>query len=43
MVSVQARCTTDEALVLLNERAADTRQSLKEIALAVIERKMRFD
>jgi AmiR/NasT family two-component response regulator len=43
MVSVQAQCTPDEALVLLDERAADTRQTLKEVALAVVEQKTRFD
>ena len=43
MVSIQADCTPDQALVLMTERAAETRQSMKELALAVVERKTRFD
>ena len=42
MVSVQASCTCAEAIVLMNERAADTDHSLEEIALAVLDRTTRF-
>jgi len=34
-VSVQADCTLDEALVLMQQRAADTNHSVDEIADAV--------
>ena len=43
MVSVQAHCTPDEAVVLMIERAAETRQTVREVAIAIVERKMRFD
>ena len=42
MVSVQASCTCAEAIALMNKRAADTDHTLEEIALAVLDRTMRF-
>ena len=42
MVSVQADCTLDEALVLMIERANVQRETLTEIAEAVLERRIRF-
>ncbi len=43
MVSVQAHCTPDQALVLMTERAEVTGQKVEEIAKAVVERLIRFD
>lgn len=42
MVSVQADCTIDEAVVLMQDRAATMGQTLDEIAAAVIDRSIRF-
>jgi len=42
MVSVQASCTCAEAIVLMNKRAVDTRQTLEQIASSVLDRTMRF-
>ncbi len=43
MISVQAGCTTDEALLILRERAAATGESLDDLALATVERRLRFE
>jgi hypothetical protein len=43
MVSVQAGCSVDEALLLLSQRADETHQSLNDIATRVIDRKLRFN
>lgn len=43
MVSVQARCTPEQALVLMAERAEQTGHKVEEIAKAVVERLIRFD
>jgi hypothetical protein len=43
MVSVQADCTLDEALLLLRARARSSDLSLTDIAGAVIDRDIRFD
>jgi hypothetical protein len=43
MVSVQARCTVAEALVLLTDRAQVAHRSLEEIAVAVVAGDLRFD
>jgi len=42
MVSVQADCSLPEALALMRERATITRQTLDEIAAAVVDRTIRF-
>jgi AmiR/NasT family two-component response regulator len=42
MVSVQADCSLDAALVRMEERAASTDETLDEIAHAVVERQLRF-
>jgi AmiR/NasT family two-component response regulator len=42
MVSVQADCTIDEAVVLMQDRAATMGQTLDEIAAAVVDRSIRF-
>ena len=42
MVSVQADCTVAEALALMKERASVTGQSLTDIAVATLERRIRF-
>ena len=43
MVSVQADCTCDRALVLMTERAQKCGSRVEEIATAVIERRIRFE
>ena len=43
MVSVQADCTPDRALVLMTERAQKCGSKVEEIATAVVERRIRFD
>jgi len=42
MVSVQAECTVDEALVLMKERALVTGRSLLDVAHATLDRSIRF-
>jgi len=42
MVSVQADCSVDEALVLMQERAQVSHQTLSEIADDVLARRIRF-
>ena len=42
MVSVQAECTVEAALVLMKERALVNGQSLLEIADATIDHRIRF-
>jgi AmiR/NasT family two-component response regulator len=42
MVSVQAACTMDEALVLMMDRATVQGETLDEIASAVLDRTIRF-
>jgi hypothetical protein len=42
MVSVQANCAVDEALVLMKERAQVTGTSLLDVACATVERRIRF-
>ena len=42
MVSVQAACSLDEALVLMEDRATIQGRSLDEIAAAVVDRSIRF-
>jgi len=42
MVSVQAECTLDEALVLMKERALVAGESLLDIAEATVDRRIRF-
>ena len=43
MVSVQAQCSVSEALDLMKERAHATGRTLREVADATLDRKMRFD
>ena len=43
MVSVQAACSLDEAVVLMDERAQVIGQSREAIATAVVERLIWFD
>jgi AmiR/NasT family two-component response regulator len=42
MVSVQAHCTPDEALVLMETRASETHVTLAEIAASVIDHSITF-
>ena len=42
MVSVQASCTVEEAVVLMQARADETLHTLEQIAGAVIGRVIRF-
>jgi AmiR/NasT family two-component response regulator len=42
MVSVQAGCGFDEAIMLMTERAQISGQSIHDIAQAVLDRKIRF-
>ena len=42
MVSVQAECSVDDALVLMRDRATVQGQTLDEIAEAVLDRRIRF-
>jgi len=42
MVSVQADCTVDEALVLMQEHAQVRHQTLSEVAEDVLARRTRF-
>jgi hypothetical protein len=42
MVSVQAQCTVEAALVLLKERALVSGQTLSEIAAGTVARRIRF-
>ncbi len=43
MVSVQAQCSTSEAILLMKQRAHDDGVSLALIADEVVGRRMRFD
>jgi AmiR/NasT family two-component response regulator len=43
MVSVQAACTPDEALALMEARAVQIDRTLAEIALGVIDHSITFD
>jgi hypothetical protein len=43
MVSVQADCTVDEALELMERRARDTNRTRRDIAEEVVARRIRFD
>jgi hypothetical protein len=43
MVSAQANCTLDEALVLMSDRAIVSQCTVYEIALAVVDRSISFD
>jgi len=43
MISVQANCGVEEALILMHTRAAATRVTVDEIAEAVIDGAVRFD
>jgi hypothetical protein len=42
IVSVQAHCSSSEALALLRERAAHSESDLEDIALAVVGRRVSF-
>jgi hypothetical protein len=42
MVSVQADCTIDEALVKMDEYSRTMGQTLEEVAFQVVEREIRF-
>jgi len=42
MISCQARCTVAEALTLMTDRGQVNHQTLDEIAVAVVERLIRF-
>jgi hypothetical protein len=42
MVSVQAHCTSDEALVLIEARAAETHRTLVEISAGGLNRSIAF-
>ena len=42
MVTAQADCSIDEALVLLNARATATGLRLEEVAVAVVARRTQF-
>jgi len=43
MVSVQANCTFDEAIELMQQHANTNQRTLDEIASAVLDRRIRFD
>ena len=43
MVSVQADCTVDEAVELMESRARDTERTRRDIADDVVARRIRFD
>jgi hypothetical protein len=43
MVSVQAACSPDEALVLMTDHARATGQNVEAVASGVIARLVRFD
>ncbi len=43
MVSVQADCSCEEALEMLKQRAADSGQTLEQLAEAVVNREVRID
>ena len=43
MVSVQAGCTPDDALVLITARAEKCGSDVEDIAKAVVDRRVRFD
>jgi hypothetical protein len=43
MISVQADCLIEDAFALLSECAFETNRTLDEVAVAVIERRIRFD
>ena len=42
MVSVQARCSCDDAIVLMSDYAEVMRQTLDDVATEVIEQRIRF-
>jgi hypothetical protein len=42
MVSVQAACSTDEALDLIDLRAEETKQTAEEVAQDVVDHLVRF-
>jgi hypothetical protein len=42
MVAVQAGCTVAEAVVLMETRAVSTHTTLEQIAIAVVDREIRF-
>jgi hypothetical protein len=42
MISVQAACSTDEALAMIDLRAEETKHTSEEIAEAVIDHLIRF-
>lgn len=43
MVSVQASCTVEEAIVLMEQRAHESHQTRAQVAEAVVARRVRFD
>ena len=43
MVSVQAHCTPDEALVLMQTRADELHHTMAEVAVGIIDHSIRFD
>jgi hypothetical protein len=43
MVSVQADCTPDHALVLITARARECGSEVEDVAKAVVDRLVRFD
>jgi hypothetical protein len=43
MVSVQAGCTPDDALVLMTARAKKCGSKVEDMAKAVVDRRVRFD
>ena len=42
MISVQIDCTLDEALVIMRERALVQHQTLADVAVGVLEHRIRF-
>ena len=42
MVTEQAGCSADDALVLMRERAAEIGSSLEDVAVAVVDRRIDF-
>ena len=43
LVALQARCTVDEALAIMNQCVRASGQRLDDIVLAVLEERIRFD
>jgi hypothetical protein len=43
MISVQVHCSVDDALLLMQARAQSSGWDLEQVAIVVVERRIRFD